>query len=85
LSDFGVPGALTDPTLELRDGNGVLIDSNDNWRTDHEAEISATSLAPSRDVEPAIIRTLTPGNYTAILRGGAGATGVGLVEVYHLP
>ena len=84
LSDFGVSGALPDPALELRDGNGALIASNDNWRSDHEAEIIATNLPPSRDAESAIIRTLVAGNYTAIVRGINGATGVGLVEVYNL-
>ena len=71
--------------LDLHDGNGALMASNDNWRTDHEAEIIATNLPPSRDVESAITRTLAPGNYTAIVRGVGGTTGVGLIEVYHLP
>jgi probable HAF family extracellular repeat protein len=85
LTDFGVPGALPDPFLELHDGNGALTASNDNWRSSHEAEIIATGLSPSRDAESAMIATLAPGNYTAIVGGVAGATGVGLVEVYHLP
>ena len=84
LTNLGVPGALPDPALELHDRNGALIASNDNWRTDQGAEISGTNLAPSRDAESAIIRILSPGNYTAIVRGVAGATGLGLVEVYHL-
>jgi probable HAF family extracellular repeat protein len=84
LSDLGVPGALQDPMLELHDGNGALIASNDNWRNDHEAEIIATNLSPSRDAESAIIGTLASGNYTAILRGVNAATGVGLIEVYQL-
>lgn len=84
LADLGVPGTLTDPALELHDRNGALIASNDNWQTDQEAEILQTNLAPARDAESAIIRTLSPGNYTAIVRGGGGATGLGLVEVYHL-
>jgi hypothetical protein len=70
--------------LELHDGNGALIASNDNWRSDHEAEIIATNLSPSRDSESAIIGTLASGNYTAILRGVNAATGVGLIEVYQL-
>jgi probable HAF family extracellular repeat protein len=85
LTNFGVPGALSDPVLELHDGNGALMASNDNWRSAQEAEIVATNLAPERDAESAIIETLAPGNYTAIVGGAAGATGVGLVEVYHLP
>jgi len=79
-----VPGALGDPTLELRDGNGGLIDANDNWRSDHEAEIIATTIPPSNDLESAIVRDLTPGRYTAIVRGQANTTGVALVEVYAL-
>jgi len=79
-----VPDKLADPTLELRDGNGGLIRSNDNWRTDQEAEIIATTIPPSNDLESAIVQTLTPGNYTAIVRGVNGTTGVALVEIYAL-
>ena len=79
-----VPGALGNPTLELHDGNGALIASNDNWRTDQEAEIIATTIPPSNDLESAIVRNLTPGSYTAIVRGVAGTTGVALVEAYGL-
>ena len=84
LTNLGVPGALPDPTLELHNGNGVVIASNDNWRSDQEAEISATGLAPAKDAESAIVRTLVPGLYTAIVQGKNGTTGVGLVEVYQL-
>lgn len=84
LSDFGVPGTLQDPTLELHDGNGALIGFNDNWRSDHETEIIATNFPPSRGAESAIISILAPGNYTAIVRGVNASTGVGLVEVYNL-
>jgi hypothetical protein len=70
--------------LELRDGNGLLLDSNDNWRSDHEQEIIDTTVPPSNDAESAIVRTLTPGPYTAIVRGVNDTTGVGLVEVYAL-
>ena len=79
-----VSGALGDPTLELHDGNGALIAFNDNWRNDQEAEIIATTIPPSNDLESAIVRNLTPGNYTAIVRGVNAATGVALVEVYAL-
>ena len=79
-----VPGALADPTLELHDVNGALIASNDNWRTDQEAEIIATGIPPSNDLESAIVRNLTPGNYTAIVRGVNNTTGVALVEAYGL-
>jgi hypothetical protein len=81
-----LPGALENPTLDLRDGNGALIASNDNWRDDplEESEIIATGIPPSNDLESAIVRELTPGNYTAIVRGVNNATGVALVEVYAL-
>jgi hypothetical protein len=78
------PGALVDPTLELYDINGALIASNDNWRSDQEAEIMATGVPPSNDLESAILRDLAPGNYTAIVGGVNGATGVALVEAYAL-
>jgi hypothetical protein len=79
-----VPGAMGDPTLELHDGNGALIAANDNWRSDQEAEIIATGISPSNDLESAIVRNLTPGNYTAIVRGVNGTIGVALVEAYGL-
>jgi hypothetical protein len=79
-----VSGALGDPTLELHDGNGALLASNDNWRSDQEAEIIATTVPPTNDLESAIVRNLTPGNYTAIVRGVNNATGVALVEAYGL-
>jgi len=76
---------LADPNLALHDGNGALIVLNDNWRTGgQEAEIIATGLPPSNDLESAIVRTLAPGNYTAIVRGVNDTTGVALVEVYDL-
>jgi len=89
LSNFGVAGALQDPTLELHDGNGALLISNDNWKlrsdgTSQQAEIEATALQPTNDLESAIVSTLAPGNYTAIVRGKNNGTGVGLVEVYQL-
>jgi len=77
-------GKLANPFLELRDTNGGLIASNDNWRTDQEAEIIATGLAPSNDLESAIVRTLAPSNYTAIVRGVNGTTGIAVVEAYAL-
>ena len=62
----------------------MLIVANDNWRSDQEAEIIATGIPPTNDLESAIVRNLVPGNYTAIVRGVNDATGVGLVEVYGL-
>ena len=79
-----LPGTLGDPTLELHDVNGALIASNDNWRSDQEAEIIATTIPPTNDLESAIVRDLAPGNYTAIVRGVNNTTGVALVEAYGL-
>jgi hypothetical protein len=84
LTNFGVPGALPDPTLELHDGNGAVIGTNDNWRDDQELEIIATGLPPSNTLESAIVRDLVPGNYTAIVRGLNNTTGVALIEAYEL-
>jgi hypothetical protein len=84
LTRAGVPNALQDPTLELHDGNGALVASNDNWRATQQSEIQATGLAPSDDRESAILATLVQGNYTVILRGKNNTTGVGLVEVYKV-
>jgi hypothetical protein len=83
LTDFGVQGALADPTLELHDSNGAMI-SNDDWRETQEAAIIATTIPPNKDREPAILATLVPGNYTAVVRGKNNTTGVGLVEAYNL-
>jgi hypothetical protein len=82
LSAFGVTNPLTDPMLELHDGNGTTIDSNDDWKS-NQAAIQATGLQPSNDAEAAILATnLTPGGYTAILRGKNGGIGVGVLEIY---
>ena len=87
LAASGVANVLADPTLDLHDSNGTLMMSDDNWRDDanQEAEILATGLAPSNDLESAIVTTLPPGPYTAIVAGKNGGTGVALAEVYHLP
>ena len=85
LTDFGVTDALPDPTLELHDDNGALIQSNDNWKDDQQTEIEGTGLQPTNDLESAILATLAPGAYTAIVAGSGGVTGVALVEVYRLP
>jgi hypothetical protein len=81
---LNLAGKLSNPVLELRDTNGELIASNDNWRTDQEAEIITTGLAPSNDLESAIVRTLAPSNYTAIVRGVNSTAGIALVEAYGL-
>ncbi len=80
-----VTGKLADPTLEIFDQNGVMIAMNDNWRSSQEAEIIATTVPPQNDLESAIVSTLEPAPYTAIVRGKNGTTGVGLVEVFSLP
>jgi hypothetical protein len=79
-----VAGKLADPLLELRDKNGALLRANDNWKTDQKAEIEATGVPPTSDLESAVVQTLPPGNYTAIVRGVNNTTGVALVEVYGL-
>jgi hypothetical protein len=79
-----VAGKLADPTLELHDGNGGLLASNDNWRSDQEAEIIATTIPPTNDFESAIVATLPPASYTAVVRGVDNGTGVALVEVFAL-
>jgi murein DD-endopeptidase MepM/ murein hydrolase activator NlpD len=84
LTTFGVPNALQDPTLELHDGNGTLIRTNDDWRSTQETEIIATTIPPTDDRESAILATLAPGAYTAVVAGKDNLTGVALVEVYQL-
>ncbi len=93
LTPFGITDPLADPTLELHDGTEALIASNDNWQTtiiggiitsDQVRAIRNSGHAPSRASESAIIATLPPGNYTAIVRGKNNTTGVALVEVYDL-
>lgn len=79
-----VADRLSDPVLELHDGNGALIRSNDDWRQNQSAEIQASGLAPTNDREAAIIGNFPPGAYTAVLRGKNGSSGIGLVEAYKL-
>ena len=85
LSQFGVPNAMQDPMLELHNGNGALIASNDDWQSDQKAAIQATGLAPSDPRESAILfQHFEPGPYTAIVHGKNNAVGVGLVEIYDV-
>ena len=79
-----VDGKLADPTLELVDANGDTFAANDNWRDTQQAEIEATTIQPTEDLESAILATLAPAPYTAIVRGVEGGIGVALVEVYAL-
>lgn len=84
LGAFGVSGALPDPMLRLVDQNGTQIASNDDWRTNEAAiQAQAPTLAPMRNEEPALISSLAPGQYTAIVEG-KNATGVATVEIYAL-
>jgi hypothetical protein len=84
LTQHGVTGALQDPVLELHNSSGALIYQNDNWQDTQASAIQATGLAPSDPRESAILQTLAPGNYTAIVRGTNSTIGVALVEVYNL-
>jgi uncharacterized protein YggT (Ycf19 family) len=93
LTQYGVPNALANPTLELHNRTGALIASNDNWRTtiiggiitsDQVRDILGSGYAPGDGRESAIIADLPPGNYTAIVRGVNNSTGVALAEVYDL-
>jgi hypothetical protein len=85
LGANGVVGALQDPQMELRDGTGAILDSNDNWQQGAgAAEIEADSIAPSDPREAAILATLAPGSYTVIVSGVNNTTGIGLVESYAL-
>jgi N-acetylneuraminic acid mutarotase len=76
--------ALADPTMELRNANGGLLAENNDWRTTQEAEIMATTIPPAHERESAIVQTLAPAAYTAIVRGVNNGTGIGVVEAYAL-
>ena len=86
LTGVGVTNALPDPNLELRDSNGALVMSNNDWQDDatQAAQLTAANLALSNDLESGIISNLSPGPYTAVLGGRNNGVGVGLVEIYDL-
>ena len=90
LTGSGVQGALADPVLELHDANGATLATNDNWKINdqtqqsQESAVRATTIAPANDLDAAIVTTLSPGSYTAVVRGKNNTTGVALVEVYNL-
>jgi hypothetical protein len=84
LAAVGIQNPIGDPQLDLFDANGGKIASNNNWKDSQQSAIAGTGLAPSSDLESALLVDLAPGNYTAIVSGVNGATGVGLVEAYHL-
>ena len=83
LTQFGVTGFLANPVLTLVDSNGNRT-INNNWKDKQRAAIQATGLAPPNNLESAIFVTVPPGNYTAILSGDGGGTGIGLVEIYKV-
>jgi hypothetical protein len=84
LTQFGVTNVLPNPAFSIYNSNGDLLSFNDNWRQNQEADILATGLAPSNDLESALIALLGPGHYTAIVTDIDGSSGVGLVEIYNL-
>ncbi len=86
LAASNVPDPLADPTLELHDGNGALLDSNDDWDSSpDQAEIQASGASPTNPKESAVLQILPAGPCTAIVRGVNNTTGVGSVEIYQLP
>ena len=84
LSQFGINGALLNPTLELHNSSGGVVAFNDNWATAANAQSIPVNLRPPNSVEPAILASLNPGSYTAIVHGINNTTGIGLVEAYDL-
>ncbi len=84
LVNAGIQDALPDPVLELYDNNGALVFANDNWRDAQQQQLTASGLAPENDHESAIIATLSPGSYTAMVHDANGSSGVALVEIYDL-
>ena len=93
LAAFGIADALANPTLEIHDASNATVATNDDWQTtqvgglitgDQSAEISASQLAPSNDLESAIIANLAPGSYTAVVRGLGNTVGTGVVDAYDL-
>ena len=84
LANFGIVGALQDPTLELVTASGTVIRANNNWQDSQKTEIESFNLGPGDIRESALVETIAPGNYTAIVRGVGDTTGVALVEVYNV-
>jgi len=86
LARFGVSGVLSDPTLTIYDSTGTVIASNDNWREDVNAiDVQKNALSPPNERESALVLHPPAGEYTAVVRGANGGTGIGLAEVYTLP
>jgi hypothetical protein len=86
LTQAGINNALSNPTLELFDNNGQRVAFNDNWGDDSNqaSQLQALNIAPSNAAESAIVTTLPPGLYTAVVAGQGGGVGIGLIEVYAI-
>ena len=84
LIGFGVANARADPVIELHGPGAFATIINNNWRDSQEDEIQATGIPPASDLESAIVVTLSPAAYTAIVRGNGSTSGVALVEIYDL-
>jgi hypothetical protein len=85
LSSFGITNALQDPTIDLKDVNGTSVQTNDDWQSSpRQGEIVAFGLSPTDARESVVIVSLPPGQYTALVQGKAGATGIATVEAYNL-
>lgn len=90
LANAKIENALADPVLELHNADGSMVVVNDNWKlrsdgSSQEEEINATMIPPTNDLESALVQSVVPGNYTAVVRGQDNTTGVALVEIYNLP
>ena len=84
LATDGFAGALSDPALDLYDSAGNLLLTNNDWKDTQEQAIRDTTIPPAHDREAAIVTSLAPGAYTAVVRGQDGSSGVALVEAYDL-
>ena len=80
---INLPGTLPHPILELHNGNGTLLASNDNWQDSQKPQIQALAVAPPNATESVIVTTLVPADYTAVVRGKNNSAGIALVEVYE--
>ena len=77
-------GALQDPTIQLVDANGTVVREDDDWKHPQRSELDSFQIAPTNDLESALIAAVSAGNYTAVVRGKDESIGVGFVEVYNL-
>jgi hypothetical protein len=84
LTAFGINNALPDTTLQIKDQNGSIVIQNDDWQSDQKQELEDTGLQPTNNLEAAVVITLRPGQYTALVRGKPEATGTAVVQLYFL-